>query len=193
MQHPSYLSIASPDVMAAWYQLEHEAAAEPRLPRRPAAGTRPIATRLLLPLLALLAAATAAMLAPPLLAARQLQQVLATADPPALAALADWDQLRANLARRMLPATAAQPYLSDMAEQVAEGLANAEALHAALRAPADAARPLPRPGAGGVWRLTLESAAHGRAEVTLARAGGMAGRWLVVDLALPAGPEANDE
>jgi len=193
MQAPRYLSIASPDVLAAWYELASEAETEPRPQRRPAPRARLGATWLLLPLAALLALVLAGILAPPLLAARHLQQSLAASEPPALEPLADWDLLRANLARRMLPPGAAEPYLVDLAERVAEGLATAEALHAALRLPPDATRPWPRPGAGGVWRLNLDSAAHGPVEVTLARTDALARRWLVVDLALSARAGTADE
>ncbi len=201
MQAPSYLSIASPDVLAAWHQVAGELEAEAPPQRRPAQRARPHgrtagrsrAALLLLPLLALLAGVAATAVAPPLLAARQLQHVLAAGDAPALAALADWDRLRGNLARRLLPPGPAPAYLHEVAGLVADGLANAEALRDMLRGPAGAPAALPRPGPDGVWRLDLTSAEHGRVEVTLARAAGTPGRWLVVDLALPASTEANDE
>ncbi len=201
MQAPSYLSIASPDVLAAWHQVAGELEAEAPPQRRPAQRARPQgrnsarsgAALLLVPLLALLGGVAATAVAPPLLAARQLQRALAAEDTPALAALADWDQLRGNLARRMLPPGPAPAYLNEVAGLVADGLANAEALRDTLRGPAGVPAALPRPGPGGVWRLDLTSTQHGRVEVTLARAAGAPGRWLVVDLALPASTEASDE
>lgn len=200
---PTYLRAASPAVLAAWHMLDAEdelalAAPPPRARPRAAARPWPRLSRRLVPALLLPAAvlvlAGLALLASPLRAARQLQQALVTAEPGGLEALADWDRLRANLTARMLPPGEASPYLEDLAMVVATGLASPEGLRQALREPAAGAAPLPRPGSDGLWRLTLEdplaNPAPGGVELALAR---HEGRWRMVDLSLPAPPEAGHD
>ena len=192
MQYPSYLRIADPAVLDAWFQLEREAAPSPSLMGRPAARPRRAGLSLLLPVGAVLALALLAftLAAGPLLAARHLHGALAAPEPAGLAELADWDQLRANLAARLLPPGAAPGYLGDLARQVATDRASAEALHHALRQPPGASLPLARPAAGGAWRLRLASPALGPVELTLLR---RQGRWLLVDLALPDPADSADD